>query len=133
MKPGTHSNKNRRILLYFRLFSATAFLLMFSSSGFSQGRNTEELEIKTSAQCPMCKESIEKMLTFERGVRNALLDMETKKVTVRYNSRRTNPDNLRKAINKLGYDADDKEGDPEAYSNLPACCKKPGDPDHVSH
>ena len=73
------------------------------------------------------------MLTFERGVRLALLDMDTKKVTVRYNPRRTDPGKLRKAITKIGYDADDMEGDPGAYANLPACCKKPGDPDHLPH
>ncbi len=116
-----------------RLFTVAVTLMLFSSAAYSQGRNTEEVEIMTSAQCPMCKESIEKMLTFERGVRHALLDMETKKVTVRYNSRRTDPDKLRKAINKLGYDADDMEGDPEAYAELPACCKKPEDPDHIAH
>ena len=91
------------------------------------------MDIKTSAQCPMCKESIEEMLTFERGVRLAVLDMETKAVTVRYNIRRTDPEKLRKAISKLGYDADDIEGDSEAYDKLPACCKKPDDPDHKSH
>jgi periplasmic mercuric ion binding protein len=118
--------------LHFRLLT-TAVLLLISSSAFAQNRNTEELEIKTSAQCPMCKESIEKMLTFERGVRNAVLNMETKKVTVSYNSRRTNPDNLRSAITMIGYDADDREADPQAYKKLPACCKKPDDPDHVGH
>ncbi len=116
-----------------RLFSISALLMLFSSAGYSQLRNTEEVEIKTSAQCPMCKESIEEMLTFERGVRHALLDMETKIVAVRYNSRRTDADRLRKAITKLGYDADDMEGDSEAYANLPACCKKPDDPNHVAH
>jgi periplasmic mercuric ion binding protein len=115
------------------ILSLSFFLMIFSTVAFSSQGNTQEVKIETSAQCPMCKESIEKMLTFERGVRLALLDMETKKVTVRYNSRRTDPDKLRKAINKLGYDADYKKGDPEAYVNLPACCKKPDDPDHVSH
>ena len=116
-----------------RIISLAALLMLYSSAGYSQLRNSEEVEIKTSAQCPMCKESIEEMLTFERGVRHALLDMETKKVTVRYNSRRTDADRLRKAITKLGYDADDMEGDSEAYANLPACCKKPDDPSHVAH
>jgi periplasmic mercuric ion binding protein len=115
------------------ILSISFFLMIFSTKAYSFQGNTREVEIETSAQCPMCKESIEKMLTFERGVRFALLDMETKKVTVRYNGRRTDPDKLRKAINKLGYDADDKQGDHEAYVNLPACCKKPDDPDHVSH
>jgi periplasmic mercuric ion binding protein len=116
-----------------RLYSFVALVFLISTATYSQNRNTDEVKIKTSAQCPMCKESIEKMLTFERGVRHALLDMETKKVTVRYNTRRTDPDKLRKAITKLGYDADNLPGDEKAYSDLPGCCKKPDDPDHVKH
>jgi periplasmic mercuric ion binding protein len=119
--------------LTIRLLSIAVLLTMILSTANSQGRNIREVEIMTSAQCPMCKESIEKMLTFERGVRHALLDMETKKVTVRFSTRRTDTDILRKAINKLGYDADDMEGDPEAYADLPACCKKPEDPHHIAH
>ncbi len=116
-----------------RFVPIAVLFLMFSTSAYPQFWKTEEVEIKTSAQCPMCRESIEETLTFERGVRHALLDMETKKVKVKYSSRRTNPERLRAAITRLGYDADDKEGDPEAYANLPACCKKPDDPDHVAH
>ena len=116
-----------------KLLAFTSILILFSANSYTQSRNTAEVDIKTSAQCPMCKESIEKTLTFERGVRHALLDLDTKKVTVRYNPRRTDTDKLRKAITKTGYDADDKEGDPEAYAILPACCKKPDDPDHESH
>jgi periplasmic mercuric ion binding protein len=116
-----------------RFFSIVAFAFLISTATYSQNRNTDEVKIKTSAQCPMCKESIEKMLTFERGVRHALLDMETKEVTVRYNNRRTDPEKLRKAITKIGYDADDQQGDEKAYSELPGCCKKPDDPEHVKH
>ncbi len=119
--------------LIIRLFSIAALSMLFVTTAFSQLRNTQEVEIKTSAQCPMCKESIEKMLTFERGVNHALLDMETKKVVVKYNSRRTDPEILRKAITRLGYDADEMNGDSEAYANLPACCKKPDDPAHIGH
>jgi periplasmic mercuric ion binding protein len=116
-----------------QLFAIVFFLMFFSVPAMSQGRNNAEVEILTSAQCPMCKERIEKTLIFERGVRDAVLDMETKKVTVRYHTRRTDPDRLRKAINRVGYDADQTEADQEAYSKLPGCCRKPGDPGHVPH
>ena len=116
-----------------KIILTSAVMLIFVLPASAQLFRTEEVEIKTSAQCPMCKEAIEEHLTFERGVRHALLDMETKKVTVRYSPGRTNPDRLRKAITTLGYDADEMEGDSEAYANLPACCKKPDDPDHVAH
>jgi periplasmic mercuric ion binding protein len=115
-----------------KIFPLIALLSVVSPALFAQSRNAE-VEIKTSAQCPMCKERIEKTLTFERGVRHALLDLETKKVTVRYNARRTGPDKLREAITSVGYDADKMEADPKAYASLPGCCKKPDDPDYVPH
>lgn len=87
-----------------------------------------EIEIMTSAQCGMCKDRIEKALAYEKGVKSAVLDLETKKVKVQYQGKKTNPDKIRVAISKLGHDADDIAGDPVAYEKLPACCKKPTDP-----
>lgn len=87
----------------------------------------EEIAIKTSAQCEMCKERIEKALAFEKGVKKAELNLETKVVTVTYKTGKTEPAKLRKAISKTGYDADDVPADQGAYNTLPACCKKPDD------
>ena len=107
-------------------------LVLLALPVYSQGR-TSEVEIKTSSQCEMCKESIERFMTFERGVRNAVLDLESAILTVRFNSRRTDLESLRNAVAGLGYDADDVPGCTEAYAKLPACCKKPDDPDAVPH
>lgn len=92
-------------------------------------QKTAEIEIMTSAQCGMCKDRIEKALAYEKGVSSAVVDMETKKVKVVYNPKKTSPDKLRLAISKVGHDADDIAADPVAYENLPACCKKPNDPE----
>jgi copper chaperone CopZ len=86
-----------------------------------------EIAIKTSAQCEMCKERIEKALAFEKGVKRVELNLETKTVTVIYRTGKTEPAKLRKAISKTGYDADDVPADQGAYNMLPACCKKPDD------
>ena len=59
-----------------------------------------------------------------KGVKSVELDDETKIVTITYKTAKTNPEKLRKAISKLGYDADDVEADAEAYAKLPKCCKK---------
>ena len=54
----------------------------------------------------------------------AILDEQSKQVTVRYNLAKTTTEAIRTAISKLGYDADDVKADPKAYEKLPACCKK---------
>ena len=103
-------------------------ILMYScKTGETAGAKTtmQTVEILTAAQCDMCKTSIEGKLMGTRGVRSANLSMTTKKVTVKYNPEKTSPEEIRKAITSLGYDADNEKGDPEVYKNLPACCKKP--------
>ncbi|MBN2175787.1 MAG: heavy-metal-associated domain-containing protein [Bacteroidales bacterium] len=86
----------------------------------------KEIEIKTSAQCEMCKERIEKNMAFEKGVKDVVLDLETKVLTIKYRSDKTDPGKLKKAVSKIGYDADDVAADPKAYEKLPDCCKKGG-------
>ena len=100
------------------------FLLAFSINAFAQGNDT--LKIKTSAECGMCKKTIEKELAYVKGVKKANLDVESKVVTVVYNPKKTSPEKIKAAIAKCGYDADEVNADSKAYENLPACCKKGG-------
>ncbi len=106
-----------------------ALMLGITQTGMSQERNKiEEIKIKTSAVCGMCKDRIESNIKFEKGVTFVELDNETKIATIKYRTAKTNPDKLRKAISKLGHDADDVLADKKAYDKLPACCKKDVDP-----
>jgi periplasmic mercuric ion binding protein len=105
-------------------FLIIAFVLVTGMTACGQKAKTEKVEIKTSAVCGMCKTTIETGLAFEKGIRDATLDVETKIVTVNYNPSKTNVDTIRKAISKLGYDADDVPADKAAYDKLSPCCKK---------
>ena len=99
-------------------------LMMVGFTAFPQGKKIETIQIKTSAMCQQCKDRIEGGLVYEKGVKDVSLDIESKIVTIKYNTKSTNPDELRKKISKLGYDADDVPCDKAAYDKLPACCKK---------
>lgn len=85
-----------------------------------------EVEIQTSAICEMCQYAIEYDLTFAKGVKSAVLNLETKVVTVVYNPAKINADKIRKRIAKVGYHADSVRRDPVAYEKLPSCCKNEG-------
>lgn len=98
-----------------------ALLIMFKANA---QETTSEIKIKTSATCDMCKETIEKYVAFEKGVKKVTVDVDTKMVTVVYNSQKTSPEKIRLAISKSGYDADDVPADKKAYNKLDACCKK---------
>ena len=84
----------------------------------------DTIKIKTSAICDECKERIETVLAFEKGVKSSNLDTATKVVTVIYKKDKTDIDKIRKAISEAGYDADKVKADPNAYRKLPMCCKK---------
>ena len=101
--------------------------IMAISPVFSQEKakkNYEEVQIQTSAVCGMCEERIETNIAYEKGVKKVELDDTTKIVTIGFDPRKNNADQLRTAISKLGYDADDVPADKEAHDKLPACCQK---------
>ena len=107
----------------------TMMILLMNCSGYSQDKKNTEIKIKTSAVCGMCKDRIEQGLAFEKGIKDASLDVETKILTVKYNPFKITPDEIRKLISKLGYDADSVTADKTAYDKLPKCCKKDA-PEH---
>jgi len=99
------------------------FLITFVSAQDPDPK-VKEIKIQTSAVCGMCEDRLESNLVFEKGVKSVELDDKTKVLTITYKTSKTDPDKLREAVSKLGYDADDVEADPKAYAKLPACCKK---------
>jgi mercuric ion binding protein len=105
---------------------ASSLLIMIVMVVSTEKANAQvaEIKIKTSATCEMCKETIEKNLAFEKGVKKSVVDVDTKVVTVTYNPEKTTPEKIRIAISKIGYDADDVPADTKAYKKLDDCCKK---------
>lgn len=99
------------------------FLIAFISISFFVKAQTKKVEIKTSAICIMCKNTIEEDLAFEKGVKSSDLDLETKMLTVAFNSKKTTADKIRTRITKVGYHADSLQRDEKAYNKLPDCCK----------
>ncbi|MEO9219383.1 MAG: heavy metal-associated domain-containing protein [Bacteroidia bacterium] len=113
--------KNIMLLLFFTLATINV--------NAQTTKNKEIAIIKTNIFCNHCKEcetcggKIEKGLAFEKGVKKVAIDEKEMTIIITYNPAKTNPENLKKAISKLGYDADDVKGDPDAYSKLDECCK----------
>lgn len=89
-------------------------------------KKLDTLTIKTSAQCDMCKNRLEKAFAYEKGVKKSELDVETATFTVVYVPKKTNPEKLKEAVTKVGYDADELPANEKAYEQLPDCCKKGG-------
>ena len=100
------------------------FALFIGLQSFSASKAWQIVDIKTSAICDMCKTTIENTLIHQKGVRWADLNVETKIVSVKFNTKKNNIENLKQAIAAVGYDADEIVADPVAYAALHPCCKK---------
>jgi hypothetical protein len=104
-----------------KIISLFAFIILSITGSKAQ---IIESKIITSGQCEHCKETIEKNIRFEKGVKKVAFDEKTHVVTVKYDETKTNLKDIQIAISKLGYDADSISADPKAYEKLNACCKK---------
>ncbi len=88
----------------------------------------DTVHIQTSAVCGMCKERIEHDMSFEKGVKSVELDSKTKILTVVYKKGKTTVKDLKAALTKIGYDADEMVAVQKAHDRLPACCQKDVEP-----
>jgi hypothetical protein len=106
-----------------------AIMFFITNVSFAQKTNQKAI-IKTSLHCDHCKQCEtcgqlfdEKMFKIN-GLKMYELDEKAMTFTVYYNAKKTNLDEIRKAISMLGYDADDIKANAEAYEKLDDCCKK---------
>jgi mercuric ion binding protein len=119
---GIKSNKKNNMKKLKGIIAALMITVCGISVSFSQNDTT--VVIKTSARCGQCKEKIENALSFEKGIRKVVFDVDKKVITVQYNTKKTDIQKVKTAITKVGYDADEMPADTKAYSKLNKCCQK---------
>jgi copper chaperone CopZ len=98
--------------------------IFFCAISFAQKAETSV--IQTSAQCNDCKERIEGKLNYTKGVKFAELDLESKKVTVKYSPKKITLQKIKETIASVGYDADEVKAKKEDILKLPKCCQPGG-------
>lgn len=95
-------------------------------------QNEEGYQLKTfhtSAECQLCKQTIEEKLNYTKGVRFAELNIHTHELTVGYSSKKIDESKIKKIVSELGYDIDEVKANPKSQDALPKCCK-PGGMNH---
>lgn len=107
---------------------AILFTLVLFVAGYSnaQSSSVKTAVIQTSAECGACKTRIEEKLNYTKGIKFAELNLEDKKVTVKYSTKKISLGDIKKLISQTGYAADDVRANAEAVDALPACCKPGG-------
>ena len=103
----------------FRVFSFAVCLMAIANLSFAQSV-TETFDV--SGNCGMCENKIEKAAK-DAGATAAEWDVDTKKLTVTFNSSSTNLAKIQKKIAKVGYDNAGATASQESYDKLHGCCK----------
>ncbi|WP_432672806.1 heavy-metal-associated domain-containing protein [Flavobacterium sp. SM2513] len=113
--------KNILIILFFTLFTVTLS---------AQNSKNEKAVIQTTIDCDHCKvcetcgQNFQDNLYKVKGLKMFELDEKAMTLTVYYNGKKTSLEEIKIAITKLGYDADEMKADPASYEKLDGCCKK---------
>ena len=105
-------------------------MLMQMVNAQEKKSSLETVIIQTSAECGDCKERIEEMLNYTKGIKFSELDLETKKLTVKYSTKKISLAEIKTKLSELGYDADEVKSNPESVKKLPLCCQPGGMKNH---
>jgi len=90
------------------IYAAMAALLILAGA-YCEAKVVKPLIKKviycTDLDCENCAKKISENVSFEKGVKDLSVDVPTKTVEIRFDSNKTDTLLLKKAINKLGYEA----------------------------
>ena len=103
-----------------KIFSIVIFCCTVATASFAQKTKTETF--KVSGNCGMCETKIEKAAK-AAGASFADWNVDTKIITVKYNSTSSNLAKIQKSIAESGYDNAGVKTTTEAYDKLHGCCK----------
>lgn len=93
-------------------------------------KKVDTLEVKTNIYCShfqICETgdgTFKNNFIYNKGIKSYHVDDKANIITVVYKPKKITPAEIRQAIAKMGFDADDIKADEEAYNKLDACCRK---------
>ncbi len=116
------------------IYAFEILLILFASASIASAQEANEMK-KDSAgvkeasinlptmKCGQCKKTITGALTNAEGVKEVNIDLKKKTAMIKYVDSKVSLSNLRLAIAKAGYDADNVKRDSTGYQQLDSCCK----------
>lgn len=84
---------------------------------------TETIELKVKGVCGMCQSRIELAVYDIKGVKSAKWDLETDVLTTVVKTGKVSKQQIAEALAEAGHESELMKAKPEAYSELPDCCK----------
>lgn len=110
-------------------FLFLVLILGVATSTAQEKKTVQKATIKTKINCNHCKACascgglLERTLLKNKGVQMITLNEKEMTIEVIYNTKKIDLPTIKKAISKLGYDADDVKAEATAYEKLDDCCK----------
>ena len=107
----------------------SAFLFVATALSSIAQEKVETITIQTTIVCDHCMKcddcgyNIDTSIRKAKGIKKVQINPEKNNVVVIYRADKTTPEEIRIALSKAGYNADDVKADPDAYAKLDGCCK----------
>ncbi len=104
-----------------KLIIVTVCLFIGITTSFAQDKKkaVKEVTYTCSLDCHSCKEKIMKNIPYEKGVKRVDVDLETKLVTVAFREDKNSSDNIKKALEDLGFETTVNERDKSSKKEKP--------------
>ncbi|WP_264536056.1 heavy-metal-associated domain-containing protein [Flavobacterium sp. N1736] len=125
MKSTIHEYKKSNIKGMSKNLILIALITFLGFSAQAQTKKNKNFKYTTevNGNCEQCKKRIEKAAYSVPGVKTANWDISSHQLSVILNEEKSSPDDLNKAIAKVGHDTKDVKATQTDYDNLHACCK----------
>lgn len=107
--------------LSMKIIYVTLYFVLTNFISFAQNNNAKSETFKVYGNCIQCKNRIENTLN-EIGTFKANWSIDTKMLTVSYDSIKLYKSSISKKLALVGHDTEDSQTDDITYKNLPNCC-----------
>lgn len=112
--------KNLLIKLSLVLFSLCLFNDTMHGKD-KKSKNITTVTIHVAGNCNMCKKRIENAAYID-GVKRAEWDKQSGHLTITFDKRKTNLEEISQSIANVGHDTDSDKATDNTVKSLPACC-----------
>ncbi len=110
---------------FFKTFTILVLLFAFNFSGQAQEKKKNKnakYDVEVNGNCGMCKKRIEKAAYSISGVKSAEWHQDDLTLHLLINEEKCSLEDVKKAVAKVGHDADDIKATDEDYEKLHTCC-----------
>jgi len=117
--------------IFSRFIPVFALVLVSQASGAQLDSNSvavqiikkEKVVFTVYGNCNMCKQRIEGAIKDLPGIISAEWNVDSKKLTVRFDPEEIMLNEIHKSIASAGHDTEKVRAENDAYESLPGCCK----------